>query len=341
MPKRIFLTVDTECHNIELVNQYIYGKTGNKEYGIKKILELAKEHNIIVNFFVDIVEARKYGDIYIQNIIELIKQYNQPIYLHLHPDYVSGDSRSFLWEYSYHEQKDIILKGIEDYKKFIDVNKGDNIVFRAGRYGVNEDTYKILSELDNNIVDLSYIYDGRKMCKISSSVIGTINRPVKFHDVTVLPNIRYIAFDYFNKKKSIGLDLSDSTYSEFKDVVSLSELNNLVLTMHSWSLIKKWFFMKHYITGDKFMVNKFAKCVNFAKKKGYVFDDIKNFEFNESNFDEILNLCSGLRGKFKGFINNFIRFQKIGRLNPKYFILYLIFYFVLISLVLFIIGALI
>lgn len=103
---KIFLTVDTECHDIRKENQYIWGKKNGREYGIGRILELGKQYEIPVNFFVDFAEERRYGREYIQRIIDKIKQYNQPIFLHLHPNFISGDeSRTFLWEYDKEEQE--------------------------------------------------------------------------------------------------------------------------------------------------------------------------------------------------------------------------------------------
>ena len=87
--KKIFLTVDTECHDLGKANQYIYGNKGKEAFGIVKILELAKELNLPVNFFLDVGECRKYGREFIQKIVNTIHSYNQPIFFHLHPDYIS------------------------------------------------------------------------------------------------------------------------------------------------------------------------------------------------------------------------------------------------------------
>lgn len=326
-PKKIFLTVDTECHDIRKVNQYFYGDVKGQHYGVQKILELAKQHDIVVNFFVDVVEAKKYGNDHIQAVVDLINAYGQPVFFHLHPDYLSGDSRTFLWEYSYQEQKEIIAEGLQYYKKFAPVN--GRLVFRAGRYGVNSDTYKVLSELGTEVLDLSYIYDGRKMCKISADDLKTANRPVALGTVLVLPNTRFIVFDYFGRKKCVGLDSADATFSEFREIVKNTKLSNLVYTMHSWNFIKKWFFLPNYVSGDEKMVKKFHKSVEWAKKQGFSFDSLDNFEFVEGQEDEVLNLCAGFGGKCKGVWNNFLRFQRIARLNKKYFVLYSVFYIVL------------
>ncbi len=320
--KKIFLTVDTECHDINLVNQYIYGKKGEKEFGIVKILELAKEYNVPVNFFLDVGENRKYGKEFIREIVDIIHSYNQPVFFHLHPDYISGDStRTYLWEYSKEEQREIILKALEDYKSFVEID--DKLIFRAGRYGVNLDTYEILSELEFDVLDLSYLCNNNKMCKLDTKEIDSNNAPIKYKNVTLLPNTQFVGFDLFGKKKCIGLDSADATYSEFKSIIKKSRLNNIVFTMHSWNFIKKWFFLKNYIQGDRMMERKFRKSVEYARKHGYEFEDLRKFEFRADE-DELINLYKN--NKVKCLMNNFFRFQKIARLNKKYFVFYSVIY---------------
>lgn len=325
--KKIYLTVDTECHNIDKVNQYIYGKVGNKEYGIVKILELAKEYKIPVNFFLDVGESRKYGREFIKNIVDTIHSYNQPVFFHLHPDYISNDSRTYLWEYSKEEQKEIILSALEDYKSFVD--NGDKLVFRAGRYGVNLDTYDILSELGYDVLDLSYLCNNNKMCKIDTNEIQTMNAPTKYNNITILPNTQFVGFDLLGKKKCIGVDSSDATYSEFKKIIKNSNLKNIVFTMHSWNFIKKWFFEKEYIQGDRAMERKFRKSIVYARKCGYEFENLSNFQFGNDK-DELINFYS--KNKIGCVINNFFRFQKIARLNKKYFAFYTAFYLCILTL---------
>lgn len=321
--KKIFLTVDTECHDINHVNQYIYGKKGTKEYGIVKILELAKEYKIPVNFFLDVGECRKYGKSFIKEIVDIIHSYNQPVFFHLHPDYISDDSsRTYLWEYSKEEQREIILNALEDYKSFVHLE--DKLIFRAGRYGVNSDTYDILSELEYDILDLSYLCNNNKMCKLDTKEINSNNAPIKYKKVMLLPNTQFVGFDLLGKKKCIGLDSSDATFSEFKRLLKKSKLNNIVFTMHSWNFIKKWFFLKNYIQGDIFMEKKFRKSVEYARKCGYEFEDLRNFNLTHDT-DELINLYE--KEKLQCVINNFFRFQKIARLNKKYFVFYSIIYF--------------
>lgn len=322
MKKRIFLTVDTECHDIGRINQYIYGKSSDgKEHGLREILEIGKELKIPINFFLDVSECRRYGDEYIQEIVELIKQYEQPIYFHFHPNFVSGDdSRSYLWQYSKEEQKELIYEGISDYIKFCG-NK-ERIFFRAGRYGINDDTIQVLSELDIPIIDLSYSSgNGMGMCHLSKDKYGYHNIPSIYNGIVIFPNSSYVGFDYFGKVNHFLVNVAQTPYREFKRFIDSTNLNNVVYTMHSWDLIKKWFFCKDKVWGNNTIKKRFRKCIAYANEKGFVFSKLDDLSIENNSADELVNLCSG-GGKFLELQYNFIRFWGIAHLTPKYFVIY-------------------
>lgn len=317
--RRIYLTVDTECHDIAKINQYIYGYKGGDAFGVPKILEVAKKLDVPVNFFLDVCECMRYGDQYIEDIVNLIHQYNQPIWFHFHPNYVSGDdNRSFLWQYSEDEQRQLFKKGLSVYQRFC--GKKDRLVFRAGRYGVNSSTYKILKEFEIAVLDLSYFSHSAKMCKLPTDELKTLNVPVQYEGVTLLPNSTYIGFDYLKKSHAFILNVAMTPYNEFRRFICQTKLNNVVYTMHSWDFIRKWFFANDYIQGDKYVIERFRKCVKEARSRGFEFSSLADFEYKENEPDELINLCKGLGGSLMGLVNNFNRFFGIGRLTPKYFI---------------------
>lgn len=335
--KKIYLTVDLECHDICRKNQYIDGKCKSGEYGLKKILELGKALNIPINFFVDIVEYREYGEAYMTDIIQQIQTYGQHIYLHLHPDYITGDhKRSFLWQYSYAEKKQILKAGFEDYTKFLGK---DPVAFRIGRYGADKEMYQILNEENYSVIDLSYCTFAPKMCHLTEAEIKTKNGVRNFENQIVLPNTRYVGFRIGKTKKFCNLDTSESTFNEWKRYLKRTNLDNIVLTMHVWNFIKKYFFSDIYVGADKRGEKKFIKMIRFAQKKGFEFGDLeKDFNMQSNECDEEIDLCQGIGGRLQMLFNNYLRFQKIGRLNKKYFIVYTTFY-VLILLLFLIVGV--
>lgn len=331
--RKIYLTVDTECHNLRDRNSYIDGFDGREYWGIRKILELGKEFSIPINFFLDVCEAKEYGEDFIREIVDIIHSYQQPIFFHLHPDYISGDhKKSFLWQYTYDEKENIFKEALSIYEKYC--GKNDRLVFRAGRYGVDEDFYNILSNGGREVIDLSYVCGAQKMCHLSREQIGVQNTPTVYKGVIILPNTRFIALQLFKKRWMVGLDSSDATFNEFKRFIRNSNAQNIVFTMHSWNFIRKWFFLPGKMRGDRAMVNKFKKSVRYAQTMGYQFSDLSEFQLVNDK-DEMINLCKGIDGTLLSILNNYLRFRKIGRLNVKYCLLYLLFYLGIIGFALF------
>ena len=327
--KRIYITVDVECHNIDLVNNYIWGRVKDKEYGLRCILEQGKKHNIPINFFVDMCESKRYGEDYVKSIIKTIEEYSQPIYLHLHPNYLSGDdNRTFLWEYSYEEQYNLLKEGFTQYYELMqtDVCKA----FRAGRYAASPEMYQALDELGFEVIDLSYGYKNDKMCHLYYQDVQTVNLPVIYKNQVVMPNTRFICFDYFGKSKSLNTDIQEAQFQEFKYVLNNSSYEDIVFTIHSWHFINRYFFKKG-ISGDKKGIKKFDKLIRYCKKQGYTFCDIGKENLKSRAKDgesekNVINSCKGFWGKIKSFFCNFFRFQEMGKINKKYFIIFSLFY---------------
>ena len=200
--------------------------------------------------------------------------------------------------------------------------------YRAGRYGVNETTYRLLAKLGIEVVDLSYWYDNKKMCHISADQIKTMNANVTYHGVTVLPNTSYIGFDLFGRKHTFLLNCADSTRDEFFTFIRRTKLNHVVFTMHSWDLMNKWFFLPKYLAEDKLTKRKLIHCIKEAQNRGFEFQSLHSYAY-EKEADELLNLCTGPIRRIRSIVNNFIRFQKIAKLNKKYLLIYLLFYTIL------------
>lgn len=329
--KKIFLTIDIECHDINKYNYYIEGKIGNDYYGLEKILKICDEENIVLNCFVDFAECHRYGDEYIIKILDLINKYKQPVFLHLHPNFITGDdTRSFLWQYSYEEQKEILRIGFEDYKRF---TGKDCQVFRVGRYGCDENMYTILSEYKYEIIDLSYCYSFNSMCHYFSD---NYNAPFKLENITVMPNTRYCSFNIFGKRKFFNFDIPGTNVFEYKKLFNANKLNFLVCTMHSWSLIKKSFFDANDFMPDKKAIKKMYKISKAAAKYGWVFSEIDT-TIALSSEDNELNFCTNPFSYLMEMIGTFIRIGKLTRTNKKYRLLYTLFYFSLFILLILII----
>ena len=324
--KKIYITVDVECHNLDEENLYIYGKIGDKKYGIEKIMDIGDEFGIPINFFVNLVERHKYPEDYVQRIIDTIKNRNHPIYLHLHPSCIAQDGRPFFWHYSKEEQDKIMKIGFDDYKSYL--NK-DSVAFRAGSYSADQNMYDSLSKQANNIVDLSYCYDYKKMCHYYPKVINQAHYNNK---VFVLPNTRYRSLDFLGKRKYNNLDVNSSFYAEMKDIIKTNPLNHLVCTMHSWNLVNSWFYKGKTMKPHRRNIRKMKKLIKFAQANGYEFSSFDNFDYLIDEKDYDFNLCKGFFKKIRGLIFSFFRMQRVAKSNKKYLKIYSLFYGLLFAL---------
>lgn len=338
MNKRIYLTIDIECHNLNKRNLYIDGKYSGGVCGLEYVLQFATTYNIPINCFLDIPEANVYGEEYIREIIDLIHKYNQHVYLHLHPDYITFDhTKSFLWQYSYEEKKNILKSGFELYKKLLG---HDAKFFRVGRYGADFEMYRAIDALGYKVTDLSYCSNCPKMCHLDKNVMEINNINTILCNQLIVPNTRYLGLKIKNRDVYINFDASDTTFNEFKRIISNTNLSELVLTMHSWNFIKKFFFCNNYLTINKYQKKKFIKMIEYARKNGFDFCDLSDTppEIDINAIDESIDLCTGVKNFIPMIINNFIRFGEIARLNKKYFVVYAMFYSVLLVVLLLLFG---
>lgn len=334
--KRIYLTVDTECHQIENLNRTIYGKTKNGDsFGIEKILQIGKELNVPVNVFLDIPECHRYGDNHTKAIVDLVNKYGQPIFLHVHPDYIGDPKRKHLWEYSEEEQRTILKTALDDYKRF--TGEHQKIIFRAGAWGVNDVTYKVLRELlpedEYEVLDLSYLYKSNWRCHLTYEEYGAANAARKYNGITLLPNTTYIGFDFFGHIMTSSLNVPNPNFGVFKRIIKNNTLHDITFTMHSWDFIKRYFFLPHYITGDRYIIWKFKKCVRYARQQGYEFENLNNYKYIEEP-DQCQNLCKGIIGKLSCVWYQYRSFATIGRSYKKYALLYFSPMILLISMLL-------
>lgn len=324
--KKIFLTVDTECHDIRKENQYIWGRKNGREYGIRRILELGRQHQIPINFFVDFAEEKRYGRDFIERIVDTIKEYGQPIFLHLHPNFITDDeSRTFLWEYSYEEQEKVLKEGIAIYEKVMGQKPK---VFRAGRYGVNKDTYDLLDKMLPGVAEISYTGGYGKMCHIEKDLVHTINHYSRYKSLRIMPNCRFVALDLLGKRKFVGVDASEMSLTEFREFLKEANGRDFVLTMHSWNFIDRYFWSDTHIGEHKTNERLFKGIMDAARMNGYEFASIEKYDFeNEGSSQDIsYNAGSSLRKKFRSLFLNFWRFQQMAKISRKFFCIYSLFY---------------
>lgn len=342
MKKRLYITVDTECHDINNQDRYLWGETKDGErWGLEKILEEGRALNIPINFFVDIAEVDRYGLDFVKKVVDLITAYNQPVYLHLHPNFITGDDeRSYLWQYDEAEQRRILHRAHVIWEDLFP-NKSC-VAFRAGRYGTDSQIYSLMKdEFGEGLIDLSYGSPGGKMCHLTKGEIGVDNVCKEYKGIIIFPNTTYVGLAFLGKTHNFGLDAAQTCLGEFVAVLKQNTVKNVILTMHSWNFIKTWFFRKGKVYKDKSALKRFRSMVEYAQKQGYKISSLNDFELIPNESDQIVELCNSFSGKVYSFYYNFIRFQRMGRLTPKYFKLFGAFYTFVLLIVILLISILI
>jgi len=170
----VFISVDVEiwCDGWKNIDQkfpnafskYIYGPTRNGDCGLPLKLKILQEYGIRATFFVEPLFSTRFGLAPLQEIVGLIKEYDQDVQLHLHTEWVdeatipilqnSTVKRQYIKQYSLKEQCILIETGVRLLKQ---AGCSDIKAFRAGSFGANMDTLEALKQ-NNILIDSSYNY---------------------------------------------------------------------------------------------------------------------------------------------------------------------------------------
>lgn len=312
---KIFITVDVECHELSKRNLYLEGKIGNEYWGLEKILQLGKEKNVPINFFLDVVECHKYGDDFIKELVEKIHAYGQKIYFHIHPNFIVPAGYHLFWQYPIEKQKELLMQGFADFERLVGYSCK---AMRTGGYCTDQNLYDALNAVtDGSVLDVSHCKDYRH-----SHYNSPIDNGLHFNGkVPVLLNTRYISFKLLNKKKYANLDSVGSQFNEMKRVLEYKELPYMVCTMHSWNMFKQMLYIPWTIRPAKGVYRKMCKFIDCAREKGWEFSDFEE-PLTEIRENVEIDLCKSPWNIFVSWINTFIRMQGAARTSKKYFGIY-------------------
>jgi len=157
MTTPVFLTIDTELmwrHYVDGLDRaaILDRSLEPAGVGISYQLDRLRRHGLKACFFVDPMPALIFGLEPTRRIVETILDAGQEVQLHLHPNWAgakAGDhgnshSRFELIDYGLEEQRDLIA-GASDL--LVAAGAPRPIAFRAGSYGANDDTLRVLAGL--------------------------------------------------------------------------------------------------------------------------------------------------------------------------------------------------
>jgi len=271
---QILITIDTEIGELgkyrpDAFEIFIEGKVDGRKVGYKFIMEILDKYDVEGEFFVDVYPYKQIGEDKFANLCKNIVKRGHNVQLHTHPSMAFDRDRIHMHQYSLKEQIEILELGKEKIK---DWTGNYPIAHRAGGYGINEDTFKALSQV-GILHDSSYFY-GHGNCKFPCDVK---NKPFKVGEVTEIPITvfkRVVNYKFMNrtlryKEQFSKLDLNyGATVDEIKKVINESSNDDvMILFVHSFSFLKiKYDFGKKryaYIGINHDYIEKFKKLMKW------------------------------------------------------------------------------
>jgi hypothetical protein len=132
-------------------DRYVYGRSKAGEYALPEILRILKTNRLRGVFFIEPLFAARFGQAWLNTIVDLIKTDGHDVQLHLHPEWSdeieplifpgATVKRQHLCYYSRQEQDVLVGLGTELMRRAGCTGLRS---FRSGSFAVNRDTYGAL-----------------------------------------------------------------------------------------------------------------------------------------------------------------------------------------------------
>lgn len=281
--KYIIPTIDVEAlrslSRLGSFDQLIMGKIGDDFYGVPKILDIIREYDGSGTFYVDFAE-HEHGIDKLKKLSKLVLENGNDVQLHIHPQFIADKNRYLMNQYSKEEQSEIFEKCIDIQTKCTGEKP---ISFRAGGYGADDNTLKLLSNFGITS-DSSYLYK-HKWCNVSSKPLNKISQFGNLFEipVTIFQNeISYTLAGQTLKQKTLTkkLDVDGCTKEELRkgfDVLKDSGVRIIVLFLHSFSLFNRTYDYSS-ISPDLIDIEKFRFILDYALANNYKIASVKEIE---------------------------------------------------------------
>ena len=277
--KRVLITCDTEVgelsrHENDAFDIFVEGKVDSKEVGVALINQIAKEYKAYVLHFVDVYAYKNHGEKEFSDLCQNILKGGHFLGLHTHPSSLYDPNRSWMHQYSFEEQCDIIAFGLNKMKEWTGEAP---LTHRAGNYGINQNTLNALKENGINY-DYSY-YKGHPNCFFQHK---NLNNVFKENDIMMVPVTIFEDNKCFlpSFKKVSSYKKLDFRYSNLKQVIQcinlMSQNSTVILFLHSFNFLNIPYDAKRKKFGQFTINHQLIK--DYRTLLRYVSDD-PNFHF--------------------------------------------------------------
>jgi hypothetical protein len=292
MPKiNVFITVDTEHsiggafgdRNLRPVGneKRVWGKMGAKSFGIPLIMDIAESYGIHLTFFVEVLNKYYFGEEETKEVCEYILNRGHDVQLHLHPCYLNFTLNNplekkysdFIGAYSSEKQIELIGEAVE-----ILIRDGvpTPIAFRAGCFGANEETLRVLRAV-GLLIDSSYnkAYLG-DTCLFDNYQINDLTY---LNGIWEFPVTNFVESIKIRPKRLKPLDINGVSFQEMKFALNQAKESgpyNITIILHSFSFIQPYDLQYKVIKPRSHVIRRFQKLCYFLKQNSEFFQ-VKNF----------------------------------------------------------------
>lgn len=287
----VFITVDTEvwCGSWKNLDRrfpqafqnYVYGNTPNGDYGIPFQLRILSDFGLNAVFFVEPLFSGRFGRRYLTEIVDLIKDADQDIQLHLHTEWVDESledilkyrlkkKKQHMRHFSEQDQEMLIRKGM-DWLKEAGVKSVN--AFRAGSFGMNKHT---LTAARKAGVEYDSSYNETLSVNSGMDSEQLIDGPVELNGVIEYPMTVYEDWPGHLRHAQ----LTACSFKELEGLLWQSaelEKDSFVLLSHNFEL-----FDPATMKPNKINIKRFEKLCNFLDKHRDTFNttDFENLDGN-------------------------------------------------------------
>lgn len=288
MPKvNVFITVDTE-HSIGGAfkdptlrpvgnEKRVFGKIGDRYFGIPLIIDIANKCNIPLTFFLEVLNKYYFGEGESREACRYITRRGHDVQLHLHPNYLNftrpnPGERYFsdrLSNYDLEKQVGLIQEGRE---LLIRYGAKPPIAFRAGNFAANRTTLEALKMSD-------FLIDSSFSMNVGSSFLKgdqfDINDSFQVKGILEFPVTNFVESMPFRAKRFKALDINGVSFQEMKYVLNQAGaigLNNITIVLHSFSFLKTYDIQYKKVKPRPHVIRRFENLCYFLKNNLDVFE---------------------------------------------------------------------
>lgn len=283
----VFITVDTE-HSIggafrdRTLNpvgneKRVWGKIGDKCFGIPLMMDIAESHDIRLTFFVEALNKYYFGEGETKKVCEHILNRGHDVQIHLHPNYLNftlnnPQEKSYsdlIGSFPLHKQIELIKEGIET---LIQYGVRRPIAFRAGCFGVNQETLRALKAV-GLFIDSSYNkeYVGHT-CLLRDNGINDLAR---LQGIWEFPITNFVESTRVRSKRSKSMDINGVSFEEMRFVLDQAKERgprNITIILHSFSFLKPYDVQYKKVRPREDVIQRFRRLCQFLQENTRVFD---------------------------------------------------------------------